>query len=170
MAVSQGENEHLFKEVTTGPISSQSILRRLYCDFGDSTYIRDGFLYYFYIVMGFLWPKRPFRAETALERKVFGRFLAAYRRQLCIGDQGSPWQGMISKRHFTYIACALPHHVCVYVLLIMDNSSMAVHCLMVFPSARMSESQLYGVIGTISQWLIPAMEGKDDPWSGTPDD
>lgn len=152
IATSNGENARLFEEVTRGPISPQTILLRLYDDLGDS-YIRDGLFYYLHTVTGLLWPRSPFRPETALERKVFGRLLAAYRRQFCIGDRGPPWQGMISKGFSTYISCALSHYVCVCVLLIMNNSSVAVrYCH--FTSARMFESQLYGTIfGVIAQWL-----------------
>jgi hypothetical protein len=111
---------------------------------------------------------RSMRLESALERRVLGSCLAAYRRQLCIGDRGPSWQALVSKSHwqfigydFTRVSSASATHVEFH------NSSQIIQCSRIFSSARIRESHVYGIIGTIAQWLIPAMEDKDAPWPGT---
>lgn len=157
----------LHKEVTKDPIDAKTILSCLHRDFSDS-YVQDGFLHYLHSVMWAVYSVRSMRLESALERRVLGSCLAAYRRQLCIGDRGPSWQALVSKSHwqfigydFTRVPSASATHVEFH------NSSQIIQCSRIFSSARIRESHVYGIIGTIAQWLIPAMEDKDAPWPGT---
>ncbi|GJE90260.1 zinc finger MYND domain-containing protein [Phanerochaete sordida] len=146
IATSPGKSPHLLLDIVEGPVTSEDIFHAFCRDFGDPG-VRDGFLYYAHTVMGALWPTRVPRLESKLERKTFGYFIGAYRRQLCLGDRGAPWHSMVTEGHLSYIALALRYAV-----------------LYPGPGALMPEAQFYGIVCIIAQWLVPAMEGKETPW------
>ncbi|GJE90283.1 zinc finger MYND domain-containing protein [Phanerochaete sordida] len=144
IATSPGGTEQLLPEILEGPITSQDIFHAFCRDFSDPD-VRDGFLYYAHTVMGVLWPTRIQRLESKLERRAFGCFLGAYRRQLCIGDRGPGWHGIVTQGHFSFVALTLRYA--------------ASH-----PGTPVPEAQFYGIVCIIAHWLVPAMDGTEEPW------
>ncbi|GJE90267.1 zinc finger MYND domain-containing protein [Phanerochaete sordida] len=127
------------------PNTSRRHLRRLYEDlcnphFDDMDFVNVR------MIVGLVWPRRPFSIETPLERKVFGKLLGSYRRELCLkGSEDDPMGSFVSRSHFIYVAWAI-------------------RAATFSPSARPTESQLYGIIGSLALWLIPTLESTSDHW------
>lgn len=107
LGTSADSHERLASELLAGPLTATDLLTSLHCEFRDNR-ICDGYLYYASRLMGVLWPSRPMRTASALERAAFGSFLAACRRQRCAGTGASEtaWNEMISGMQLLYIACA----------------------------------------------------------------
>ncbi|GJE90261.1 zinc finger MYND domain-containing protein [Phanerochaete sordida] len=129
------------------PNTSRRYLRRLYEDLCNP-YIETMDFSNLQMIVGLAWPRRPFSIETPLERKVFGALLGTYRRELCLKSPDETLQSFISRSHFIYVAWAI-------------------HAATFSPLARPTESQLYGLIGSLALWIIPTLERSvrpDDLW------
>lgn len=136
--------EVVIRGLGADPETSERYLLRL-CDALDDSRFKDDSLYYLQLVTSAIWPRLSFDLNDPLQRQAFGRILAAYRRQLCLGDWKLESHKVISGGHFFFVRTTISD-------------------IAATPSCRMPESQLFGIIGTLAQWLIPAMEA-EPPYS-----